>query len=131
MMTVHEMRVRQRLARQVVLLADELVVVQDVELLSGTHLLPTHQAGEAIQVENLVPCLPDEILRAYPLPATTAFRPVSPEEVIPAEELGLPRETLVLQRGSAVEAADALDVPCSVQNVQQVLIHNWFLASCT
>lgn len=72
------MRVRQRLARQVVLLADELVVVQDIELLSGAHLLPTHQAGEAIQVENLVSRLPHEILRAYPLEATAAFRPVSP-----------------------------------------------------
>ena len=72
------MRVRQRLAGQVVLLADELVVVQDVELLSGAHLLPTHQAGEAIQVENLVPRLPHEILRAYPLEATAAFRAVSP-----------------------------------------------------
>lgn len=78
MMTVHVMRIRQRLARQVVLLADELVVVQDVELLSGAHLLPTHQAGEAIQVENLVPRLPHEILRAYPLEATAAFRAVSP-----------------------------------------------------
>ena len=78
MMTVHVMRIRQRLARQVVLLADELVVVQDVELLSGAHLLPTHQAGEAIQVENLVPRLPHEILGAYPLEATAAFRAVSP-----------------------------------------------------
>lgn len=72
------MRVRQRLARQVVLLAHELVVVQDIELLSGAHLLPTHQAGEAIQVENLVSRLPHEILGAYPLEATAAFRPVSP-----------------------------------------------------
>lgn len=54
-----------------------------------------------------------------------------PEEVFPAEEFRLPGETLVLQRGSAIEAADALDVPCSVQNIQQVLIHNWFVASCT
>lgn len=78
MMTVHVMRVRQRLARQVILLADELVVVQNVELLSGTHLLPTYQAGEAIQVENFVPRLPHEVLRAYPLEATAAFRAVSP-----------------------------------------------------
>lgn len=77
-MTVHVMCVRQRLARQVVLLAHELVVVQDVELLSGAHLLPTHQAGEAIQVENLVPCLPHEILRAYPLQAAAALRAVTP-----------------------------------------------------
>lgn len=77
-MTVHVMRVRQRLARQVVLLADELVVVQDVELLSRAHLLPTHHAGEAIQVENLVLRLPHEILRAYPLQATAALRPVTP-----------------------------------------------------
>lgn len=77
-MTVHVMRVRQRFARQVVLLADELVVVQDVELLAGAHLLPTHQAGEAIQVENLVPRLPHEVLRAYPLEAAAAFGAVSP-----------------------------------------------------
>lgn len=77
-MTVHVMRVRQRLARQVVLLADELVVVQDVELLAGAHLLPTDQAGETIQVENLVPRLPHEILRVYPLKAAAALGAVSP-----------------------------------------------------
>lgn len=81
-MTVHVMRVWQRLARQVVLLADELVVVQDVELLAGAHLLPTHQAGEAIQVENLVPRLPHKILRVYPLEATAALGAVSPENVV-------------------------------------------------
>lgn len=72
-MAVHVMRVRQRFARQVVLLADELVVVQNVELLAGAHLFPTHQAGEAIQVENLVPRLPHEVLRIYPLQATAAL----------------------------------------------------------
>lgn len=54
-----------------------------------------------------------------------------PEEVVSAEELRLSGEALVLQRGSAVETAYALDVPCTVQNVQQVLIHYRFLASCT
>lgn len=40
-----------------------------------------------------------------------------PEEVVPAEEFRFPGEALVLQRGSAVETAYALDVPCTVQNV--------------
>lgn len=77
-MTVHVMRVRQRFARQVVLLADELVVVQDIELLAGAHLLPTHQAGEAIQVENFVPRFPHEVLRVYPLEAAAALGAVPP-----------------------------------------------------
>lgn len=77
-MTVHMMRVRQRFARQVVLLADKLVVVQDVELFAGAHLLPTHQAGEAIQVENLVPRFPHKVLRVYPLEAAAALGAVSP-----------------------------------------------------
>lgn len=77
-MTVHVMRVGQRFARQVVLLADELVVVQNVELLAGAHLLPTHQAGEAIQVENLVPRFPHKVLRVYPLQTTAALGTVSP-----------------------------------------------------
>lgn len=77
-MTVHMMRVRQRLARQVILLANELVVVQDIELFAGAHLLPTHQAGEAIQVENFVPRLPYEVLRIYSLKATAALGAVSP-----------------------------------------------------
>ena len=34
-------------------LADELGVVNDVELLPGEQLLPTDKAGEAFQVENL------------------------------------------------------------------------------
>lgn len=77
-MTVYMMRVRQRFARQVVLLADKLVVVQDIELLAGAHLLPTHQAGEAIQVENFVPRFPHKVLRVYPLEAAAAFGAVSP-----------------------------------------------------
>lgn len=79
-MTVHMMRVRQRFARQVVLLADKLVVVQDIELLAGAHLLPTHQAGEAIQVENLVPRFPHKVLRVYPLEAAAALGAVSPRK---------------------------------------------------
>jgi len=77
-MTVHVMRVRQWFARQVVLLANELVVVQDVELLACAHLLPTHQAGEAIQVENFVPRFPHKVLWVYPLEATAALGAVSP-----------------------------------------------------
>lgn len=79
-MTVHVMRVRQRLARQVILLANELVVVQDIELFAGAHLLPTYQAGEAIQVENLVPRLSYEVLWIYSLKATAALGAVSPRK---------------------------------------------------
>ena len=34
-------------------LADELGVINNVELLPGEQLLPTNKAGEAFQVENL------------------------------------------------------------------------------
>jgi len=37
-----------RLAGNVVFLADELVVVQDVEFLASAELLPTHHAREAV-----------------------------------------------------------------------------------
>lgn len=39
---------------EVVLLADELVVVQHVEFFAGGELLPAHQAGEAVEVEHFV-----------------------------------------------------------------------------
>lgn len=49
---------RFEVSRQVVIFADELVVVQHVKLLAGGQLLPTNQAREAVEVEDLVPRFP-------------------------------------------------------------------------
>lgn len=66
-------------AGQIVLLADELVVVQNVQLLPRRKLLPTHQAGETVQVKHFVARLPHQIARRYALAAAAALRPVPPE----------------------------------------------------
>lgn len=77
-MTVRMMRIRlKRLSRDVVLLADELVVVEDVQLLAGAQLLLAHEAGEAVQVKNLVPRFSHEILGVYALRTAAALCPVS------------------------------------------------------
>ena len=57
----------------VVFLADKLGVVHHVELLAGEQLLAAHEAGEALEVEHLVPCLPHQVLGADPLPAPAAL----------------------------------------------------------
>lgn len=78
MTSVHVVADGQRLSRQVVLLADEGVVVEYVELLACAHLLPTDQTGEAVQVENLVPCLPHQVRRIDALRAAGALCSVTP-----------------------------------------------------
>lgn len=65
-------------AGDVVVLADELVVVKDVELLSGGELLPAYHAGEAVEVEDFVPRFTDEVRRGDPLKAATAFGAITP-----------------------------------------------------
>lgn len=67
-----------RLAGNVVFLADELVVVQDVELLAGAELLAAHHAREAVEVEHLVPRLAHQVARRDTLRAASAFGAVSP-----------------------------------------------------
>ena len=62
----------------VILLADELGVVDHVELLAGEQLLAAHEAGEALEVEHLVPRLPHQVLGADPLPAPAALRSKPP-----------------------------------------------------
>lgn len=50
-----------RFAQQIVVLADELIVVQHVQLLPGTQLLAANAACEAIQMEHLIAWLPHQI----------------------------------------------------------------------
>lgn len=66
-------------AAEVVLLADELVVVQHVELLAGGELLPAHQAGEAVEVEHFFFGLPHQVAGRDALAAAAALRAISPE----------------------------------------------------
>lgn len=45
----------------VVVLADEFVVVEDVELLAGAQLFTAHQTREAVQVEHFVARLAHQV----------------------------------------------------------------------
>ena len=76
-----------RLAGDVVLLADELVIVQHVELLPGAELLAAHHAGEAVQVEHLVPGLPHQVAGRDPLRTAPALGAVPPATDNPAFNL--------------------------------------------
>lgn len=67
-----------RLPRQVVLLANKLVVVEDVKFFAGRQLLPTDKAGEAVEVEHFLAGLSDEVRRRYAVPTAAALRSVSP-----------------------------------------------------
>jgi len=66
-----------RLAQQIVVLADELIVVQHVELLTCAQLLAADAAGEAVQVEDLVPGLSHQIRRRDTLATPTALGAVT------------------------------------------------------
>lgn len=62
-----------RLAGDVVLLADELVVVQHIELLARAQLLATHHAREAVEVEHLLPSLTHQVARRDTLRTASAL----------------------------------------------------------
>lgn len=52
---------RWRLPSQVIFFADELVIVQHVQLFARGQLLPADQAGEAVEVEHLLARLADQV----------------------------------------------------------------------
>ena len=68
----------------IIFLADKLCVVHHVELLASHQLLPADEAGEALEVEDLLPRLPDEVLGrdALPAPATLRTEPPASEKSV-------------------------------------------------
>lgn len=70
----------------IVLFADELELVQDVELLSGGQLLVAHHAGEAVEVEHLALGPADQITGQDPLSAAVTLGPEPPAQGEAEEE---------------------------------------------
>lgn len=66
-----------RLAQQIVVLADKLIVIQHVELLAGAQLLAANAACEAVQVEHLIPRLTHQVRGRNPLTAAAALGAVT------------------------------------------------------
>lgn len=62
----------------VVLLADELVVLENIKLLAGQQLFSAHHTREAVQVKHFVPCFPDQVTGRDALRAPVAFGTVPP-----------------------------------------------------
>lgn len=62
----------------VVLLANELEFVQDVQLLAGGQLLVAHHTSETVEVEHFALGLADKITGQNPLGATSTLGPKSP-----------------------------------------------------
>lgn len=67
-------------AEQVVVLADEFVIVEDVELFTSAELLATNAAGETVEVEYFVTGLSDKVRGSDTLTATAAFCAVASEK---------------------------------------------------
>lgn len=65
---------------QVVVLADEFVLVDDVELLARRQLLVTNHAGETVQVKDFAPRFAHQVRRRDALRAPGAFGTESPAE---------------------------------------------------
>jgi hypothetical protein len=67
-----------RLAGDIVLLADKLVVVQHVEFLASAQLLATHHARKAVQVKHFVSSLAHKVAGRDALRAAAALGAVPP-----------------------------------------------------
>lgn len=114
----------------VVILADELVLVDHIEFLASRELLPTDHAGETVEMKHFVSGASHQIAWHYTCRTTSTLCSVSPEEIGFTEKLPFSRKTSFGQSGVALAALHALDVPGSVQNIQQKSVHNWpFTAS--
>lgn len=62
----------------VVVFADELVVIQEIELVPGRQLPSADHASEAVDVVDLVTGLAHEVTRCDALATTAAFGPEAP-----------------------------------------------------
>jgi hypothetical protein len=85
-----------RLAGDVVLLADELVVVEHVEFLARAQLLATHHARKTVQVKHFVPRLAHQVARRDTLRTASALGAVPParkHKLVNASELILGSST--------------------------------------
>lgn len=67
-----------RFAQHKIVLADELVVVQHVQLLAGAELLPADAAREAVEVEDFVARFPHQVGRCDAVAAAAALGAVPP-----------------------------------------------------
>lgn len=67
-----------RLAGDVVLLADEFVVIQHIEFFARAQLLATHHAREAVEVKHLLPSLAHQVARRDTLRTTSTLGAVPP-----------------------------------------------------
>jgi hypothetical protein len=76
-----------RLAGDVVLLADELVVVQHIELLARAELLATHHAREAVEVKHLLASLAHQVARRDTLRTASALGAVPPANKHDSEDV--------------------------------------------
>ena len=65
----------------VIFLADKLSVVHHVELLPRHQLLPADEAGEALEVEDLVPRLPHQVLGRDALTTAATLGPTAPANI--------------------------------------------------
>ena len=63
----------------VIFLADKLSVIHHIELLPRHQLLPADETGEALEVEDLVPRLPDQVLGRDALATAATLGPVPPD----------------------------------------------------
>ena len=106
------------LSTVIVLFAKQLLVLHQVELVTGVQLLVTENAHEAVHVVDVVLSPPHHGAGGDPLPTPGALGAVLPEEVLPAEDLVVLDEALLSERLSTDGAGETLGVPWLVHNLQ-------------
>ena len=102
----------------IVLFAEQLLVLHQVELVPRVELAAAEDAHEAVHVVHVVLRAPHHRARRDPLAAARALGAVLPEEVFSAEHLVVLHEALVPERLGAGGAAEALGVPGLVHHLQ-------------
>ena len=107
-----------RLGTVVILLAQQLLVLHQVELVPGVELPVAEDAHKAVHVVDVVLGPPHHGAGGDPLPTPGALGAVLPEEVLPAEDLVVLDETLLSERLSTDGAGEALGVPGLVHHLQ-------------
>ena len=115
----------------VVLFAEQLLVLHQVELVPGVELLVAEDAHEAVHVVHVVLGPPHHGAGRDALSAARTLGSVLPEEVLATEHLVVLHKALVSQGLGADGAAEALGVPGLVHHLQDEPVQDHAAAGAT
>ena len=102
----------------IVLLAEQLLVLHQVELVSSVQLPVAEDTHEAVHMVHIVLSPPDHRAGRNSLSTPGTLGPVLPEEVLATEDLIVLYKTFVSERLSARSTGQALGMPGLIHNFE-------------